>query len=91
MIELIVSPDMEAGPWRDLPPRKISHGQIERVGLMPGGVVGGRPSLEIAVRQYRNGRIVIGGIPWAIWRPAMIALWTSPVAEWDLIENPEPS
>jgi hypothetical protein len=85
---LDVRPNLELDPWTDL--RSVpfaGQGTVQRIGLLPGGTTGGRPSIAMIVR-LSDGRQVLAETTWALMETAVRALAASPVAELDRLEHP---
>ena len=79
-----IRPNLEAAPWTDLGAAggPDLHGTVERVGLLPNGTQGGRPSVALLIR-LGDGRTVVAETTWALYNGAARALAASPVAEAD--------
>lgn len=88
MTELVVTPDLEAAPWRDLAGRLLGGSIVEhpggalmpkivRVGLLRNGTVGERATLTIAV-ELPGGAIVLAETTLRLARTAALALAASP-------------
>lgn len=84
---LDVRPNMELDPWTDLRTVPFAgQGTVERIGLLPGGTTGGRPSIAMIIR-LADGRHVLAETTWALMETAVRALAASPVAELDRLEH----
>lgn len=87
MEHIDVRPNMDLNPWTDLRPGKFGHGMVERIGLLPSGTAGGRPSVALLVR-LADGTPVVAETTWVLLEAAVRALAASPVAELDRMEHP---
>lgn len=87
MIPLDIRPNLELNPWDDVPDEEFAgDGTLGRIGLLPNGTTGGRPTIGMLVR-LPDGRAVIAQTTWALMEAATRALATSPVAELDRREH----
>lgn len=87
MIPIIITPNVELAPWDLQGVPLVGHGTVERIGLLPHGTQGGRPTIALVVR-LPDGRPVIAETTWALMEAAVRALAASPVAEFDRMEHP---
>lgn len=76
---LSITADMDVAPWTDLNRAEVLHGQLDRVGLLPNGTMGGRASVALCVR-LDDGRHVIAETTWALFNIAARALAATPIA-----------
>lgn len=86
-MHLELRPDLGRAPWTDLNTDKALYGHVERMGLLPQGTAGGRPTLALVVR-LPDGRAVVAETTWALMRASLRALDASPIGERDRKENP---
>ena len=76
---LEVSADLDRAPWSDLGARTVTHGMVQRIGLLPNGTQNGRASVALVIRTD-DGRIVVAETTWRLFNVAARALAASPVA-----------
>jgi hypothetical protein len=89
MTHLSITPNIELNPWEDLAADLADanrFGTISRIGLLPSGMVSGRPALMLAI-TLPDGRVVAGQTSWAMAKSALRALEASPVAELDELDT----
>lgn len=85
MPSLSITPNLDLKPWTDLRDEidaqsyDGSVATIERVGLLPGGMVSGDPAFEIVV-QLADGTRIVAETSWRLMRNAVHALEVSPIA-----------
>lgn len=75
---LDVRPDMDRAQWTDVDPRQVTHGRLERVGLLRDGTKEGRASVALLIRTD-DGRVVVAETTWRLLHNAAQLLAASPL------------
>lgn len=80
MPALTITPNLDLVPWTDLPElADVDSAVIERVGLLPEGMVSGDPAFVMVVR-LSDGTAVPVQTSWRLMHSALQTLDVSPIA-----------
>lgn len=75
--------DVGPGSWSDLAEIHMA-GRVVRAAFLPGGTVGGRPSIELLI-ELADGRLVHANTTWRLWSDA-----TELFRRWDVANGGDP-
>ena len=79
MIPLTITPNLEESPWTDLHDKIGEPGDLTRIGLLPGGMGSGDPSVALVIKMP-DGTLVPAQTSWRLLRMAVKAMDASPIA-----------
>lgn len=74
---LDVRMNMDLAPWIDIKAGEARTGKLERIGLLPNGTAGGKPSVGMLIR-LADGTPVIAETTWELFDAAARAFAVTP-------------